>query len=377
MTKYKNKNFRISFVEIAVVIIVAVSLLVGGLLYNNYLQTKDLYNIEKTDVDFIVQSPSDSQVVEMEKLSHIDKVTPYIYYSSDFSVKGKNVKSNLFVIQNISDLNYTVFSDQLLESEVNADGKNEIYISNDFAPSFSLKPGDEISSLICGQIVHFTVAAIYESDNRQVGGMAIATMSGDVLEAISEGYKYSGAYIKSNDVAATEDFLESYVPLGDLRSRDEFDSDELYQIYLDKRAETDYTFTTFYRESYLKEVSNRNDSKMLREAFFAFGIMGGCALVLFAFFLVRVLIYCKTEVRKDIKNKFSFKQEQSMFNKYFALNLIIVLLCSVIFAFVGALFFDYALLEINNIVAVSTLTIAVIASWIIQRSILKSKFFKT
>ncbi|MBQ3041271.1 MAG: hypothetical protein IJD42_06705 [Clostridia bacterium] len=377
MTKYKNKNFRISIVEIAVVIIVALSFFVGGLLYDSYIQTKDLYNIEKTDVDFIVQSPSDSQVVEMEMLSHIDKVTPYVYYSSDFSVKGKNVKSNLFVIQDKSDLKYTVFSDQLLESEKNVDSKNEIYISNDFASSLSLIPGDEISTIICGQNVKFTIASIYKSDNRQVGGMAIATMSGDVLEALSGGYKYSGAYIKSNDIAATEDFLESYVPLGDLRSRDEFDSDELYQIYLDKRAETDYTLTTFYRESYLNEVSKRNDSKMLRESLLVFGIMGGCALILFAFYLVRTLMYCKTEVRKDIKNKFSFKQEQSMFNKYFVLNLIVVLLCSVIFAFVGSLIFDYALLEINNIVAVSSLTIAVIASWIIQRTILKSKFFKT
>lgn len=376
MEKYKNKNFRISFIEIAIVIIVAFSFLVGGLLYNNYIQTKDLYNIEKTDVDFIVQSPSDSQVVEMEQLTHIDKVTPYIYYSSDFSVKGKNVKSSLFVIQDKSDLNYTVFSDQLLESKANVDGKNEIYISNDFASSLSLNPGDEISSLICGQTVHFIIAAIYESDNRQVGGMAIATMSGDVLEAISEGYKYSGAYIKSNNVAATENYLEGYVPLGDLRPRDEFDSDELYQIYLDKRSETDYTLTTFYRESYLNEVSNRNDSKMLRDSFLAFGIIGGCALVLFAFLFVRALMYCKTEVRKDIKNKFSLKQEQSMFNKYFALNLIIVWLCSVIYAFVGSLIFDYTLLEINNIVAVSSLTIAVIASWILQRTILKSKFFK-
>lgn len=377
MTKYKNKNFRVSVAEIAVIIIVAISFLVGGLSYDSYIETKNLYNIEKTYVDFIVQSPSESQVAEMEKLSHIDEVTPYIYYSSDFSVKGKSVKSNLFVIQDKDDLEYTVFSNQLLESSKNLDVKNEIYISDDFAASLSLKPGDEVATFICGQTVNFTIAAIYKSDNRQVGGMAIATMSGDVLNAISNGYKYSGAYIKSNDVSATETFLESYAPLGDLRSREEFDSDELYQIYLDKRADTDYTLTTFYRESYLNEVSNRNDSKMFRKSLLAFGIVGVCALALFAFYLIRTLMYCKTEVRKDIKNKFSFKQEQSMFNKYFVLNLSIVLLCSMLFAFVGSLIFDYALLEINNIVAVLSLSVTVVVSWIIQRAILKSKFFKT
>lgn len=90
MKRFNNKNFRVSSTEIIGLIVFLCLLLCSAFFYKSYSDTKGLYNIEKTKVDYIIQAPSTDQVTEISKLDHIDKVTPYYYRSVDVHA-GKRI----------------------------------------------------------------------------------------------------------------------------------------------------------------------------------------------------------------------------------------------------------------------------------------------
>ena len=97
------------------------------------------------------------------------------------------------------------------------------------------------------------------------------------------------------------------------------DEDDLYEIYLNSRENTDYTKSIFYRDVFLAEVSNRNDAKLSRNLTLTIVVDVVGLLMLFAWVLIRAIKYCKDEVRSDIRNNYTTKQEQKMFNTYFVL----------------------------------------------------------
>ena len=65
MKKYENINFRVSAPEIIGIIVFACLLAATVFFYKSYSDVKDLFNIEKTEVDFIIQAPSAEQVTEI------------------------------------------------------------------------------------------------------------------------------------------------------------------------------------------------------------------------------------------------------------------------------------------------------------------------
>ena len=89
MNRFNNKNFRISSTEIIGLITFLCLLLGSAFFYKSYSDTKGLYNIEKTKVDYIIQAPSAEQVTEISQLDHIDRVTPYYYRAVDVQVRKR------------------------------------------------------------------------------------------------------------------------------------------------------------------------------------------------------------------------------------------------------------------------------------------------
>lgn len=379
MKKKNNKNFKLGFFDLIIIPILAFCFILGGMFYNKYEETKLFYNIEQTSVDYIIQTPSKEQIVEISSMSHIDKVTPYIYSSFDFQKGSKTTRANLFVVEDKKDINFTPFSKELLIEESKNDYANELSISRDFAATHSLRVGDKLTLNIYNQSIDFNVKSIYFEDKRSVGGMLLAVNAGKLNEAIQiqfgNDYKYSGAYIKSNNAIQTEKWLANYKPLGDLLSRDEFDSVELYQIYLDNRDKTDYTLTTFYKNRYLTEIHNRYDSAITEKKVMVAIIQIVSFLAIGILLSFNTFKYLSTEVAKDIRNGFSYSQEQKMFLRYFISIGLIILLFSILFMVINLFINNMALFSIFNLICLLCFLIPIGIVRLGQVLVLKKRFF--
>ena len=315
---------------------------------------------------------------EISELSHIDKISPYIYFSTNVEVNKIKVKTNLYILESKNDLNYTQFSEELLIRKSDNNYDNPIYVSNEFVESSKIDLDEEIKINIYNTVVTFTVQAIYESDYRQTGGVVLTYLFDELKMLVEDQFGganyYTGAFIDSNDIVSTTAYLQSYKPLGDLRSREEFDSEELYQLYLEERNKTDYTLTTFYKDKYMKEVSNRNDSKLNRNLILTYssGVIG--CIVFGIMLYTKFYRYYKTEIKKDINNNYSLSQEKTMFGKYYIVLVILSLVLSVCLSFINSLIYSFKLISLLNILLSIGIVVTCLIIWAIAVKKINKRF---
>lgn len=319
MGKYKNTQFRFSLKEISVLLIVLLTTVLSLVFYGEYSETKEKYNIEMTQVDYIIQTPSTEQIIEMKEMEHIAFAVPYYFCACNTNHSGRTVRAELYLIEDAGQMKNTLFSDKLLvEQDKNVSG-NVVYIDSVFAKEYALSVGDDIQFQSKDASIDCVVGAVYETDGRHDKGMLMAIYEGQFADFVNPtgALKYSGAYIGSSDVVQTKMMLNDYVPLGDLRARDEFESEEIYQAYLDLKMSAESAQTTFNKSNYLKEVANRYDAKLLRNSFLMYAVIVVGACLIAAVLLGRSLSYIKKDMLKDIYNNFSMEQEKEMFRTYF------------------------------------------------------------
>jgi len=317
MKRYENTDFRVSAPEIVVLIIFACLLSTSAFFYKSYSDVKDLFNIKKTEVDFIITAPSADQVAEINDMGHINNIVPYYYRSVSVPGKKGNVSSGLFIIEKGEDLTYTTLSDALIIDKLSSGSGNCLYITEEFAKNVGVGLGDTLQLTIDGSSLNFTVSGIYKSDYRHVGGTLIAVMT-DEISNVMKSAKFAGAFVDSSNLSETRNyFANEYVPMGDVRSRDEFDSDDAYQTYLDTREQSDTTKDAFVTADYIKELSRRNNSKLFRNILITIACVGLGYLIVILFMTIKTNLYTKVNVPRDIKDNFTIEQESLMYKKYF------------------------------------------------------------
>ena len=374
MKRYENRNFRVSTPELVGTVVFLGLLLVAIFFYGSYEETKGLYNIAKTDVDYIIQAPSPEQVSEIAQLDHIDSATPYYYRPVEIVSGKKRIATNLFIIDKNESIAQTTFSDKLKVKSVSSYSGNVVYVTDDFANKADIDIGDSLTISIDGSAIPFTVAGIYKSDYRQVGGSLLAVLTDDMKNAM-KSMKYSGAYIASNDIALSGSyFANDYTPMGNLRTREEFDSDESYKTYLDAHSQPDSTMATFVTSDYLGEVARRNDAKLLRNTVLWITVMVVAYIIILTLISVRSSIYTKSNVLKDIRDNFTIEQETKMYSKYFTSVNILMLISNVIAAVAGMILEWSKIISIPNIIAVIVSIVGVAACGAIQMHKLKNRF---
>ena len=355
MADLKNKRFHINAIDIIVALIFVAVLIAGAFFLKKYYQINDLYNIARTDVDFIVMAPTQSQVEEIRSQSHVESAVPYVFRTSDISINQKSVKANVVIIENEADLSKTVFSDKLLLTSSKNDLHNPIFISDEFAELTGLKTGDSFKISINGTPVEFSVKSIYKSDHRTVGGIVLAIMNDDVLSALGNKISYNGVYIHSNDISQTRSFFETFIPEGDLRTREDFDSDEAYEIYLKDRQTVKSSEYITDIETVLKNIAKKNDASRLRNLIVTIIIAVLDVVLISIVPLVRANSYIKNNVRRDVRNGFKIKQETAMFRGFFVGDT-----CLLVASYIVGLFLVLLLFKINVISLFSCIGIALI-----------------
>lgn len=374
MKKYENTNFRVAYPEIVGIIVFACLLAAAVFFYKSYTDVKDLFNIERTEVDFIIQAPSMEQVTEISNLSHIDRIVPYYYRSVDVSADKGKVSSHLFIVEGADDIPYTTLSKELLLKKGPGNGVNALYVTDDFAKSAGVKAGDSIKISIDGTEVDFTIEGIYKTDHRHVGGTLIAVKTADIENAMKRA-RYGGAFIASNNLSESGSyFANEYKPQGDIRSREEFETDDAYQTYLETRDQSDTTKEAFVIADYARELSRRNSGKLLRNLILVIALAIAAYIILALIMIVRTNNYTKTNVPRDIKDNFTIGQETRMYQKYFATLCLLMLLINVAVTAVSYLLGWMELVSIVNIAEIGgTLFVAIILGSVATRK-LKERF---
>lgn len=342
--QFKNRQFHVEARDLIIVVLCILLALSISFFANTYRTTEEKFNIENTYVDFIIQTPGMEQIAEIQSLNHIDAVTPYYFASCEADIDGKTVKAELYMIEDSTAFSNTLFSEQLLKSGSVPSSNDVIAVDTTIASKYGVSVGDLVTIKSGNGSVKCEIVAIYEADGRHDSGMMMALYAGELCTMLNSkaDLKYSGAYIKSSDLISTETFLKSFVPTGDLRSRDEFNSDELYNEYLELRKDTDYTQTMFYRGRYVQELNNRYDGKLLQSIIGMDAALVITIIAVAVFLSKRVVGYVKTDLIKDVRNNFKEEQEMEMFSAYLIkVTIASALAAAFCSAGVGLIFFKY------------------------------------
>lgn len=373
MSTYKNKRLRISVLEFIIAVIALVTAIAGMYFQKEYVKTKGLFNIKDTAVDYIITAPTREQVMEIKEHKGIEFVTPYVYRSVKIKNQGKTYESSLYIVEDAEETKCTTFSDKLRVSGTIPNSDNSICISEEVAKNTGAAVGDRLTVVVQNTELEFIVSGVYKSDFRTVGGMLLSENNGDLAKLIGTEYKYNGAYVGSIDTSATDAYIENYIPVGDLRTREEFDSDEAYQIYLKDRETSDYSKMIFYTENYLKDVEKRNEGKIQRYLLISIVLYAVGVVIAVVCAGIKTHSYVQKDLLRDIRNNYTINQELGMFRKYYHVLLLMVLVAEVAGIIIGCLvWFVMPEVLVNGVLLVAICVLLLFSSILAQKRIINN-----
>jgi hypothetical protein len=233
----------------SLILAVALAVITVFLFVSPYVeQQASSYNAQSvyknSDIDFIVPEPSFDQVSELPGTNGVDKVFPFYLTKTEVKVNGKSRTTTVLLSDQFENVGMTMYNDSRLLGKASGDVDNPIFVDWQFSKDTSAKVGDIISFALGGNTVEFTIAAVYETNNIYDGGAILAEITQDQKDAIAENAKsngYSGAYVSATDYNACRSYLTTdYRPLGRLKNRDQFESEEQYNTHYDAIMSSGY-----------------------------------------------------------------------------------------------------------------------------------------
>ncbi len=199
---------------------------------------------ENSDIDFIAPEPSFEQVAELPGTKGISKVFPFYLTKTGVNVNGVSRTTTVLLSDQFDNVDMTMYNDSRLIRKADLAVDNPIYIDWQFSHDTSAGIGDAVSFSIGGNNVDFTIVAIYETNSVYDGGAILAEISSEQKNTIAANSKsngFSAIYISASDYNACRTYLTTeYRPLGRLRERSQFDSDEQYAIHYDAIMSSGY-----------------------------------------------------------------------------------------------------------------------------------------
>ena len=234
---------------LTIVTCVLISLVTSFLfVYPSILQQAQNYNAQSiyknTNIDFIAPEPSFDQVSELPGTNGIKEVFPFFLTKVSVRVNEKTRTTTVLLSDQFQNIGFTMYDDARLIEQSSIEYENPIWVDWQFCHDTGAKIGDGVSFAICGKETEFKISAVYETNSIYDGGAVIAEISPEQKEAIvqqSNNNGYSGMYISASDYNACRTYLTTeYRPLGRLKDRDQFDSDEQYKVHFDAIMSSGY-----------------------------------------------------------------------------------------------------------------------------------------
>lgn len=251
------------------IILSAVIAVIAGLLFvfPFISQMADNYNSQSvyknTSIDFIAPEPSFEQINELSGSNGIDKVFPFFLTKTAVNAGGKSRTTTVLLSDRFENVDITMYNGKRLIKKSDSDFDNPILVDWQFCKDTSTDIGDTISFSIGDTTAEYKIYAVYETNTIYENGAILVQLSTAQKEAIvqkSQNNGYSGMYISASDYNTCQAYLtKDYRPMGRLKDRDRFDSDEQYQVHSDAIMESGYAneITDFrVRENNLDKKAN-------------------------------------------------------------------------------------------------------------------------
>lgn len=245
-----------------------------------------------SEIDYDIPAPTPEQLSKIAELGFVESVFGYYYTESNVSINNKNVKTKILFSDCMNAIDFTMYNDRRLISSVNNAVDNPIYIDYEFASKNSVGLGE----CVIFNGIQFQVAKIYETNTYYVSALFAPLVGAQKEFILSRTNSYSGAYLKVNDEANAESYLREYKPLGRLKDRSAFSTEEAYQNH----------YNLWNSTSYYNEITNFD--QRLNQAVVKSGVNNIVGYVIFVIIITSLnilLMFRKSEVKyfKSKKNK--------------------------------------------------------------------------
>lgn len=234
---------------LSIILSTAIAVIAGLLFVFPFIsQIADNYNSQSvyknTSVDFIAPEPSFEQVNELPGSNGIDKVFPFFLTKTAVNAGGKSHTTTVLLSDSFGNVDITMYNSKRIIMKSDFKFDNPILVDWQFCKDTSTNIGDTVSFSIGDTTVEYKIYAIYETNSIYENGAILAQISTEQKEAIaqkSQNNGYSGMYISASDYNACQTYLtKDYRPMGRLKDRDRFDSDEQYQVHYDAIMSSGY-----------------------------------------------------------------------------------------------------------------------------------------
>ena len=217
---------------------------------------------EKTLYDFIVYDPIESQVGEIKANQYVENVFEYYSYNADITFNGNTYDTKALFSSNESGLVISAFNEnRILDGEYKIE-EGDIFVDEIVADNLNAKVGDEITlSFNKVSNIHFTIKAIFESNNFYDNGSVYFSYVGTVKDNIDSQreVELSNILIDAKDNLNCYEYLKDYyVPYGRMLTRDYFSSDLEYNDYVNTFKNADYSSEIYNKESVLNSIQTNN-----------------------------------------------------------------------------------------------------------------------
>lgn len=317
MGLFKHRVLPLSIVSILL------SSLSSSLLCVGISNFRDAYNetsvYENTQIDFMIPSPSKEQVENFKNEPFVSGILPYYYTKANATCNEKEQTNNILFFDTFSNMGLSPYNEKRC-IDSSAFDESSMYVDYAFFARTKCKLGDEATFVLNGQTLKFVIAGIFE-ENTLFDGGAIAvqynkTVENAVMKNRTKALPYSGAYLSSPNKEECKNYLyANYKPMGLLRERDEFDSDEAYSIYLAGFDSTDYSSEIV--TAHLDSADHYLKSDSLRKNGYTVAIIGYVIPFLFSIVATLIMDARKNESAK-VKQLVKNGEDKKSVVKYYA-----------------------------------------------------------
>lgn len=234
----------LSMIFSIVVAVISVLLFVFPFIYQNAEKYNSQSIYKNSEIDFVAPEPSFEQINEFSNANGIDRIFPFFMTKTPVNVKGISRTTTILLSDKFENIDITMYNENRLIKKSSAEWENPILVDWQFCKDTSADIGDTISFAIGDSTTEYTIYAVYETNSLYEGGAILAQISTELKDSIaqkSNNNGYSGMYVSSSDYNTCQKYLTTdYRPMGRLKAREQFDSDEQYQIHYDAIMEAGY-----------------------------------------------------------------------------------------------------------------------------------------
>lgn len=323
---FKNRILPFSIVSLLFSTVSSIFLCRGILSFRDAYNKTSVY--KNTEIDFIVPSPSEEQVGDLKSKSFISEVLPYYYTKTTIACRDKNIINNVMMFGSLSDIKLSPYNQNRC-IDLTDEEENSMVVDYSFFSKTKCNLGDTASFSINGEILNFKITGIFE-ENAFYDNGAVAVKYGDaiknaIMKNRTKNIPYSGAYISASNKEECKNYLyEKYKPLGLLKERDEFNSDEAYKIYITGFYSTNYSNEIVFVQQYSSD--DYLDSQNLETLGYATLISNYIALPIVSILSTLIIDGRKKEISKTKQLIKNGEDKKNVYKYYLIPHLVTLLL---------------------------------------------------